>query len=133
MVTTSDSRPVSEIAGEWAEQLRTHGPVPTLWQQDQPPPAAGLGGQLHGRPYVGPPTEPSRAVPSPPPTDVVARAYHIYSESLAAACQRFRMTQDAAWQDYTRTMQDANAAYEVEIRRAGLALDGEVSRYTRGQ
>lgn len=111
-------------ANEWAAQ---HG-LPFPYADDLMP----MGGQLHGRPYVGPPTEPSRALPVPAPTDVVAIAYRMYSEALTAACHRFRAIQDNAWQEYTRVMQDANAAYEVEVRRAGLHLDQTVSQYHNG-
>lgn len=127
MVTTSGTGWPGDPNQLWPDGQGRPAQAASVWQQDQPGASIPMGGQLHGRPYVGPPTEPSRTIPSPPPTDKVAIAYHLYSESVTAACNRFRMTQGTAWQEYSRTMQDANAAYEVEIRRAGLQLDGSLA------
>lgn len=127
MVTTSGNGLGWPNAADQANALHAAGGNPGIWQQDQPAASIPLGGQLGGRPYVGPPTEPSRTIPGPPVTDRVAVAYHGYSQAVTMACQRFRSTQDAAWQEYTRMMQDANAAYEVEVRRASLTLDGSLA------
>lgn len=127
MVTTSGTGWPDETSPIWPDGQGTPAQAASIWAADQPAASIPLGGQLHGRPYVGPPTEPSRALPRRPLTDKVAIAYAIYSESVVAACTRFRTAQGVAWQEYTRLMQDANAAYEVEVRRASLQLDGSLA------
>lgn len=127
MVTTSGTGWPDNHGPHHAIPRLDPGQTASIWLDNEPAASIPMGGELHGRPYVGPPTEPSRTIPGPPVTDRVAVAYHGYSQAVTMACQRFRSTQDAAWQEYTRMMQDANAAYEVEVRRASLTLDGSLA------
>lgn len=132
MVTTSGTGWPGDHSSLWPDGQGAPTQAASIWQQDQPAASIPMGGQLHARPYVGPPTEPSRALPRPPLKDAVAIAYADYSTAVTSACRDFRTAQDIAWQEYTRTMQDANAAYEIDLRRASITLDGKLAAIPHG-
>jgi len=131
MATTSGPGRPNEASPLWPHSLATPAQDTDTWPAGQPASSIPLGGQLHGRPYVGPPTVPSRTIPPVVLRDPVAISYQYYSAAQQQAFAELQATRDNAWQDYTRIMQDANAAYEVAMRRASLQLDGRLAEIRR--